>query len=191
VRAIDPQIAIIAIDTMNERIARSQAQRRFYLAMLSLFAGLAGVLAAVGIYSVANHVAALRTRELGVRLALGAMPGAVVRLVLRQSVVPIAAGLAAGLVAARWAAGLLESNVTFTSQLFEVTPHDALTYAVVTAGLLVVGLIACSVPAGRASLADPARAPHGVAIAPYHAVPVRASGLAAAYPAPFLAVGTR
>jgi putative ABC transport system permease protein len=157
VRTIDPQIAIIAIDTMNERIAKDQAQRRFYLAMLSLFAGLAGMLAAVGIYSVTSHVTASRTRELGVRLALGAVPGEVVSLVLRQNLIPIVAGLVAGLVAAAWSAGLLERNVTFTSLLFEVTPHDAATYAVVTAGLLVVGLFACLVPARRASRLDPAR----------------------------------
>jgi ABC-type antimicrobial peptide transport system permease subunit len=157
VRVIDPNIAIIAIDTMSERIARSQSQRRFYLAMLSLFAGLAGALAAIGIYSVTSHVAASRTRELGVRLALGAVPGGLVRLVLRQSTLPIAAGLAAGLATAWWIAKLLESNVTFMSQLFEVTPHDAPTYAVVAAGLLAVALIACWIPARRASRVDPAR----------------------------------
>jgi predicted permease len=157
VRAIDPDIAVIAIDTMEQRIARSQSQRRFYLAMLSLFAGLAGALAVVGIYSVASHVTASRTRELGVRMALGAMPGAVVRLVLGQSVLSIASGLGTGLVAAWLVAGLLEVNVTFASQLFEVTPHDGPTYAVVAAGLLVVGLIASWVPARRASRLDPAR----------------------------------
>jgi ABC-type antimicrobial peptide transport system permease subunit len=137
-------------------LATRQAKREFYLWTLSLFGGLAGVLAAVGIYGVMAHVVGLRAREVGIRLALGARPSQIKLLVVGQGLRPVMIGLAGGLVVAWWTTDLLRVNTVFASQLFHVTPHDPWTFAAACAGLLGVAVIACWIPARRTSRLDPA-----------------------------------
>lgn len=124
--------------------------RRTFLQLLGFFALVAVALAAVGIYGVTAHIAGVRTREMGVRLALGARPGQVRALVLRQGLRPVLFGLGAALLAAWWLTRLLES------QLFGVTPHDPWTIAVGMITFLIIGTLACWIPARRASIVDPA-----------------------------------
>jgi putative ABC transport system permease protein len=120
--------------------------------LLSLFAGMGVVLAAVGIYGVMSYFAARRTHEIGVRLALGAVPGDVVRLVLRRGMALTGAGVVLGL------AGALALTRLLKSTLFGVTPTDPLTFGAVTVLLAVVALVACYLPARRAAGGDPVEA---------------------------------
>jgi ABC-type antimicrobial peptide transport system permease subunit len=137
---------------MDERMRRSLAAARFNTALLMAL-GLAGlVLALVGIYGVIAYFVSYRTQEIGVRLALGASPGDVVRLVVRQGVRPVLWGIVIGVALAMAAARLL------ASQLFGVTAHDPLTMAAVALVLLVIAIGASWLPARRAARIDPTRA---------------------------------
>ncbi len=149
VRTRDRNLPLPKIETMEEVLAASVRERRLIMTLLGVFAVLALVLAAVGIYSVMAYTVGQRTHEIGVRLAIGASRGDVVRLVLRQTVMLTAAGLVIGVAAA---AGLTRLMRTL---LFEVEPGDPLT---VTAGafvLLAVSLAAGLVPGRRAARVDP------------------------------------
>jgi putative ABC transport system permease protein len=128
------------------------AQPRVYLLLLSLFAAVAVLLAALGIYGVLMHAVAQRTREIGIRLALGARRGEVIRLVVRQALGVALAGLAMGLVAAAGATRLM------TGLLFHIAPTDAPTYAVVAVALFAVAVVASYLPARRAARIDPVKA---------------------------------
>ena len=131
--------------TMNEVIAGTLAQPRFLMVLLDSFAVTALLLAGLGLYGVISYLVGQRTHELGIRLALGATSSQVYRLVLRQSLVLVAAGLVLGLVMAGVASRLL------TSLLFDVSPTDVMTYASVAALLSVVGVAAAMWPARRAA----------------------------------------
>ena len=156
VRHHDPDLPAVRVSSLEAKLATRQAKREFYLWTLSLFGGLAGVLAAVGIYGVMAHVVGLRAREVGIRLALGARPSQIKLLVVGQGLRPVMIGLAGGLVVAWWTTDLLRVNTVFASQLFHVTPHDPWTFAAACAGLLGVAVIACWIPARRTSRLDPA-----------------------------------
>jgi putative ABC transport system permease protein len=125
------------------------APQRFSAVLLSLFAGLAMLLAAIGLYGVISFAVARRTHEMGVRAALGATRAAVVRLVLREGAAMAGAGIALGLAAAAVLSRLL------TSQLYGVTPGDPLTFAAVPAILALVALLASYLPARRAARVSP------------------------------------
>ncbi|MFN2564853.1 MAG: FtsX-like permease family protein, partial [Gemmatimonadaceae bacterium] len=125
------------------------AERRLPMTLMTAFATLALVLAAVGVYGVMSYVVTARTREFGVRMALGAPRGAVLRLVVRQGLVTAATGLALGLAAAAAATRFLSGF------LFGVRPLDPLTFGAVPALLLLVALVACWLPARRATRVDP------------------------------------
>jgi len=155
VRSLDPDIPLTRVGSIDAKVADRESQRRFYLSMLSLFAVLAGVLAAVGIYGVTAHVTGLRTREMGIRLALGARPGALKMLVVAQGLRPVLAGVVGGVVGAWWMTDLLKANAVFSSQLYEVTPHDPWTFAAAAVGLLATAVTACWIPARRASRVEP------------------------------------
>lgn len=157
VRSVDASLVVVQPEFVEAKIARQLAQRRFYLVVLVLFGGLGLVLTVVGIWGVVAHLTRQRTRESAIRVALGARPGQVTALVVRQGLVPVAIGLAAGIVGSWWAARAMESNTMFRAQLYEMTPQDPGTFIICATGLLLLSAAACWLPAARASRIDPAR----------------------------------
>ena len=149
VQNIDPNQPVTAIRSMDENVAQSVSAPRFRTVLLSVFAGIALVLAAVGIFGVMAYSVAQRTRELGLRIALGASRGRVLQLVLAHGVRLTLVGVGIGLVATF----LLTRYVS--SLLFNVPPYDPMTLAGVVAALIVISLCACYLPARRATLVDP------------------------------------
>jgi putative ABC transport system permease protein len=148
--AIDPNLALSRVVTMDERLAGALARPRVNAVLLGGFAATALVLAALGIYGVIAYSVAQRTRELGIRMALGARADDVLRLVLRQGMVPVVAGLTLGLGGAAVASRVLRGL------LYGVGDTDPISYAAVAAFLAAVSLAASYLPARRAALADPA-----------------------------------
>jgi putative ABC transport system permease protein len=149
VASIDPEQPVYAIQTMEEAVALSSFQQRVSALLLGIFAAVALVLAAVGIYGVMSYSVSARTQEIGVRMAVGAERTDVVRLVLMQVARLTGAGLIAGV------ALLLVAGKALTQLLFGVKPADPLTIAVVAFTLGAVALIAAWAPAWRASRVDP------------------------------------
>jgi ABC-type antimicrobial peptide transport system permease subunit len=134
---------------MNDVIARTLAQRKFTMVLLGIFAGLAVVLAAVGLYGVMSYVVTQRTREIGIRMALGAQRADVLKLVIRQGMIVTAAGIAIGLAASLGLTRLI------ANLLYGIAATDAVTFAALSLLLLTVALLACWLPARRASGVDP------------------------------------
>ena len=149
IHAVDNDIALQHETSMDSIVGEALATPRFYLALITLFAALAAALASVGIYGVVSFLVANRTREIGLRMALGAPRQRVVKLVVWQGLRPALVGVAIGL------AGAMASVRLISSLLFGVQPNDALTYAAVVALLVTLVLIACAVPAYRASRIAP------------------------------------
>jgi ABC-type antimicrobial peptide transport system permease subunit len=149
-RAVDPAAPVYAVSTFAWRVR--QLVMRLGATLFAAFSVLALTLAAIGSYGVASYVAALRTREIGIRIALGADRARIRALVLRQGSAPIAAGLAGGLILAAVAAQLA------TAFLRGVSTHDPFTYSVVAALLAAIALAATWIPATRAAHVDPIRA---------------------------------
>jgi putative ABC transport system permease protein len=149
IQRLDPELPVTRLDTMSHLIGRSLAEPRFRTLLIGLFAAAAGLLAVIGIYGVLSFIVAGRTREIGVRIALGARSGQVMGLVFRQALVVVLAGTAVGTIAA------LVTTRALRSLLFEVQPTDPLTYAGVIALLVITSTIACWVPARRARRVDP------------------------------------
>jgi ABC-type antimicrobial peptide transport system permease subunit len=147
--ALDRQIPAPSIRTLDDVLAASIARPRFRTLLLGLFAGLALMLAAVGIYSVIAYSISLRTNEIGLRMALGAEKTDIFGMVLRQAFVLTLAGIALGVVGAVFLLRLL-SNL-----LFDVPSGDPLTFAVVIVGFIGVALMAGYLPAWRATRVDP------------------------------------
>jgi putative ABC transport system permease protein len=152
VRSLDPALPVTDMLTLDDVVAASAAPQRFNAALLGGFAVIALLLAAIGIGGVLAITVSRRTQEIGIRLALGADAGAVVRMVVRQGMALVAAGLAIGLPVALAVTRLL------ASLLFETTPHDAAAFAGATLVLCLVACAACAAPAIRASRVDPMRA---------------------------------
>ena len=149
IAALDKDQAVFNVRTMEEALSRSVAARRFSMILLGVFAMLALVLAAVGIYGVISYSVAQRTREVGIRMALGARTIDVIKLVVRDGLKLVLIGVGVGL------AGALALTRLMTTLLFGVTPTDTVTYATVALGLVLVALIACCIPARRATKVDP------------------------------------
>jgi putative ABC transport system permease protein len=149
VQALDPDQPIAAVRTMNEWVAMSVAAPRYSTTLLALFAALAMILAATGIYGVMSYTVAQRTHEIGVRMALGARQLQVLTMVVRQGMVLTLIGVALGL------AGAFALTRVMSSLLFGVTAKDPITFGVVAALLIVVAFVACFVPARRATKVDP------------------------------------
>jgi putative ABC transport system permease protein len=149
IRAIDPALPVVEVRPMAEVMGSSIAQPRFRTALLSLFGAVALLLAAIGIYGVLAYSVAQQTREIGIRMALGANPGKVLRLVLGRGLRLAGAGTLIGVLAALMLTQLLNSL------LFGVSATDPLTFAAVAGLLLLVALLACYVPARRAMRVDP------------------------------------
>ena len=150
VRGIDPGLPISGVRTLEDIVTQSVATRRFTMLLLAVFSGLAMILSAAGVYGVLAYTVAQRTAEFGVRLALGASPGQVLRRVFSHGLYPVAAGLVIGVLLALWLSQLM------TSLLFGVRPHDPVTYVAVSAGLLLIAMLASYLPARRVLRVDPA-----------------------------------
>lgn len=152
VRAIDAAQPIAGARTLEQAFGETVAPRRFLMVLLSIFGGAASILAAIGIYGVMAYVVVRRTREIGVRIALGASPGRVRRLVIAQAMAQAGVGLAIGV------AGVLLLGGFIRAQLFGVAPGDPTTL-IATVGLLaLVALFASWLPARRAAAVDPTTA---------------------------------
>jgi putative ABC transport system permease protein len=151
VAALDSNLPVDLL-TMDQILADSFARQRFSIQLMSVFAGLAGLLAAIGIYGVLAYLVDQRRREFGIRIALGARSADVRALVLRQGLVPVAVGLTAGI------AGSLALTRLLKTLLYEVSATDPLTFAAVSMGLIFVSLTAMFIPARRATRVDPLEA---------------------------------
>ena len=149
VRAIDKDQPIANVRTMEQIISTANARQRFNLLLMSIFAALAFVMAAVGIYGVMAYTVAQYTREIGIRIALGAQPRHVLKLVVGQGLVLALIGVGIGV------AGALGLTRLMTSLLFEVKPTDPATFVAVSLGLIAVTIFACYLPARRATKVDP------------------------------------
>ena len=149
-RTLAPGVALGQARTMEDLVAASVAQPRFRTLLLAIFAAVSLLLASVGLYGVVAFSVSQRKTELGLRIALGAEPGEVMRLVLRQGMWPVAVGIVAGLGGAALLARVMKSL------LFGVDPGDPATFAAVAIVLTVVALAACYLPARRATIVDPA-----------------------------------
>ncbi len=147
--SVVPMLEASNFRTMDQLVSESVARPRFNTSLLAAFAALALVLAAVGIYAVIAYSVTQRTHEIGVRLALGARKGDVIRLILKQGMTPALVGAALGLGGA-WAMTRLMSGL-----LFEVSATDPVTFAAVTLLLMAIALLACWIPARRATKVDP------------------------------------
>jgi predicted permease len=146
---VDSQLPVTRVETMSEVAASSFAERRFNMSLLSLFAGLALVLAAIGIYGVMSNAVTQRTQEIGIRLALGARAVDVLKLIIRNGLTLVLIGVVLGL------GGAFALTRVMRTLLFGVTPTDGLTIAIVSAVLIGVALLACFIPARRATKVDP------------------------------------
>jgi ABC-type antimicrobial peptide transport system permease subunit len=149
VRALDPDLPIYNVRTMEQRVDESLARRRFSMLLLTLFAALALGLAAIGIYGVIAYLVTQGTRDLGIRMALGATPRSIVMLILRHgmsvALIGVGAGLASAFVLTRFMRNLL----------FGVAPADPVTFSAVALLLASVAFVASYVPARRAARVDP------------------------------------
>ena len=149
IRKFDPSLPVTHVMTLDNLFADSVSPRRFSTFLLGVFAGLALLLAAMGIYGVMSYVVSLRTNEIGLRMALGAQPGDIWRLVIGRGARLAFAGVAFGL------AGALALTKLISSLLYGVPPTDPITFATVAVLLVSVALLACYVPARRAMRVDP------------------------------------
>jgi putative ABC transport system permease protein len=149
VAALDRGLPVVDLSTMEERIQRSVADRRYPMALLALLGGLALALAAIGLYGVLAYAVAQRQRELGVRRAIGASDGAVLRLVIGGGFRLVLLGLGLGL------AGAIATTRFLGHLLFEISPTDPATLAASAAAVALVALAGCALPARRAARVDP------------------------------------
>jgi putative ABC transport system permease protein len=149
IQAVDQDQAVAQVLTMEQRLSESVAPQRFYMLLLGLFAALALMLAAVGIYGVISYSVTQRTHEIGIRMALGAQRDDVLKLILGQGLILILTGVAAGLM------GAFALTRFMSSLLFEVKATDPLTFALVALVLISVALLANLIPALRATRVDP------------------------------------
>ena len=149
IQSIDPDLAVSGVQSLDQLVSDSVGQPRLLTALVGAFAGFALLLAAIGIYGVMAYSVSHRLREMGIRMALGAAPRDIVRLVVGQGMRLVLAGIVIGFVASLWLTKFL------ASQLFGTQPKDPVTFAVVAVGLALVALAACLIPARRAMRVDP------------------------------------
>jgi putative ABC transport system permease protein len=149
VRELDPAVAVDGVTTLDRVLAGLQTRPRFFTVILTIFGGIAAAIAAIGIYGVLAYGVTQRTREIGIRLALGAQRADVLRLVLWEASALIAIGTALGLVGAAWLTRYL------AAMLFGLTPLDARTYAFVAIAFAGIAMLASYVPARCATRVNP------------------------------------
>jgi putative ABC transport system permease protein len=148
-RELDPDLPIYGVRTMTERVGESLARRRFAMVLLTAFAALALGLASLGIYGVIAYLVSQGTREMGIRIALGATPRAILQLIVGQALLVALAGVAIGI------GGALAAARSMRSLLFGIDAVDPLTFTAIPLLLLAVALAAAYVPARRAARIDP------------------------------------
>jgi putative ABC transport system permease protein len=151
VRRFDPSVPLYQVRSMEQRLQGSVAQARFNTLLMLLLGGLGLVLSAIGVYGVIAYFVTHRQQEIGVRMALGARSGDVIRLVVRQGMQPVAIGIALGVAAA------YASSRVLSAYVFGVTTTDPVTFLAVVATLTAVALVATALPARRAVRVDPTR----------------------------------
>jgi putative ABC transport system permease protein len=149
VAEMDKDIPVTQVHTMKELMALQLSQPRFAMVLVGSFAGLALVLTIVGLYGVMTHSVSRRTREIGVRMALGAQRDVVLRMILRDAAFLLVCGISIGGISALASASILKS------MLYGIGPRDPLVMAMVCTGIAVVGLLASYIPARRAAGVDP------------------------------------
>jgi len=149
IQAVDKDQAVFNVTTLDQLMGESILIRRFFMLLLLVFAGLALILAAVGIYGVMSYVASQRTHEIGIRMALGAQASDVLKLLIGSGMFLALIGVVAGL------AGAFALTRVLAGLLFGVSATDAVTFVTVSTGLIVVALLACYIPARRATKIDP------------------------------------
>lgn len=152
VKGLDPDVPIADLTTVESWVTRAMAPTRFLLALNATFAGLALILASLGLYGVISYSARQRTREIGVRAALGASGGDVLRLILGQGMMLAGIGIGLGLIAS------FALTRVVSSYLVGVSSTDPIAFIGVSAVLMVVAAVASYLPARRASLIDPSHA---------------------------------
>jgi putative ABC transport system permease protein len=152
IQAVRPDVPVASLRSMDDLMRSAVAYQRLSAIILTVFAGVALVLAAVGVYGVAANAVTDRTREIGLRMVLGARSASVVRLIVSEGVGTVLIGSVVGVVIAVLGSRAIEHL------LFEVTPYDPATFGVVVAILLLTTLLACAIPARRAVRVDPVRA---------------------------------
>jgi predicted permease len=150
--ALDPSMAIYNEETMEEHVRTAYVLPRLAATLFGLFGGIGLVLAVVGLYGVMSFAVSRRTREIGIRMALGAKPGTVERLILKQGMVLTVIAIAIG-----WPAAWMLSKLA-ASFLYGVQPHDSFTFTIVPPILAAIALVACWIPARRAASVDPMQA---------------------------------
>jgi len=149
VQAVDPNIPVFDVRTMEDVVAKYLAERRFALELLGVFAGVAMLLASIGIYGVMAYTFSQRTNEIGIRMAMGAQPRDILRIAVGEGAAVVAVGVACGLIGSAILTRFLQS------MLFGVKSTDPMTFATIAALLTVVTLLACLVPAHKATRVDP------------------------------------
>ena len=149
IRAFDRELPLIDVKTMDQRTTEATWRSRALAGLLSLFGGLAILLAAIGVFGVMAQAVAQRTREIGVRMALGAEPRDIIRMVVRRAARVSMAGVIAGFGLSLFAMRAL------ATLLFEIEPDDPLTFWTVAAAILIVSMVASYLPARRAARVDP------------------------------------
>jgi putative ABC transport system permease protein len=149
VRSFDANLPISQVITMDEAVREANAQPRFELTLIAIFAGLAVLLAAVGIFGVMSYAVSLRTHEIGIRMSLGATASDVLRMVLLNAITVYAVGALIGL------AGALLLSRLLRTMLYEVRPSDPITVAVAAILVILVAILASYLPARSATHVDP------------------------------------
>jgi ABC-type antimicrobial peptide transport system permease subunit len=149
---LDPAMAIYNVESMEEHVRAAYMLPRVAAMLFGVFGGIGLVLAAVGLFGVMSFAVTRRTREIGIRMAMGARPAAVLRLVLRRGMALTFAALAIG-----WPAAWMLAKIA-SSFLYGISPHDALTFTVVPIVLTLVALVAAWIPARRAAAINPTQA---------------------------------
>lgn len=152
VRSLDPTLAVADIQTMDQRVSEAGALRRFQTSLFGVFAAVALFLAAIGLYGVMAYSVKQRTREIGIRLALGAQPSSVLKMIIRQGMTLTILGIFIGV------GGAFALTRLLASLLYGIAPTDPATFIVVSAVLLGVSLFACWIPARRAMRVEPIEA---------------------------------
>jgi putative ABC transport system permease protein len=149
---LDPSLAIAQVRMLQDIVDRASDQMSFTMILLAIAATVALLLGAIGIYGVISYIVTQRTGEIGVRLAMGAEPSNVARMILQQGGLVTMFGIAGGLIAA------LAGSQLIRSLLYGVSPRDPIVFALMTVALLVVALLACWLPARRAARLTPLQA---------------------------------